>query len=62
MDEIDKEIIADGVHLPAPLLKVIYKLKGTGRIALITDAMRAAGMQKRGKCPGLQGKRNESYC
>ncbi|MEO8823322.1 MAG: N-acetylglucosamine-6-phosphate deacetylase, partial [Ginsengibacter sp.] len=44
MDEIDVEIIADGVHLPAPLLKLIYKVKGVGRIALITDAMRAAGM------------------
>jgi N-acetylglucosamine-6-phosphate deacetylase len=44
MDEIDVEIIADGVHLPAPLLKLIYKVKGVDRIALITDAMRAAGM------------------
>jgi N-acetylglucosamine-6-phosphate deacetylase len=43
IDEIDVEIIADGVHLPSPLLKLIYKIKGTGRIALITDAMRAAG-------------------
>ena len=45
MDEIDVEIIADGVHLPAPLLKLIYKIKGVDRIALITDAMRAAGME-----------------
>jgi N-acetylglucosamine-6-phosphate deacetylase len=45
MDEIDAEIIADGVHLPAPLLKLIYKVKGVDRIALITDAMRAAGME-----------------
>lgn len=44
LDEIDVEIIADGVHLPAPLLKLIHKIKGTRRIALITDAMRAAGM------------------
>jgi N-acetylglucosamine-6-phosphate deacetylase len=44
MDEIDVEIIADGVHLPAPLLQLIYKIKGVDRIALITDAMRAAGM------------------
>lgn len=44
MDEIDAEIIADGIHLPAPLLKLIYKVKGVDRIALITDAMRAAGM------------------
>ncbi len=43
IDEMDVEIIADGVHLPAPLLKLIYKIKGADRIALITDAMRAAG-------------------
>jgi N-acetylglucosamine-6-phosphate deacetylase len=42
--DMDVEIIADGVHLPAPLLKLIYKIKGADRIALITDAMRAAGM------------------
>ena len=45
MDEIDVEVIADGVHLPAPLLKLVYKIKGSERIALITDAMRAAGTQ-----------------
>ncbi|MGV3508786.1 MAG: N-acetylglucosamine-6-phosphate deacetylase [Sphingobacteriaceae bacterium] len=44
IDEMDVEIIADGIHLPALLLKLIYKIKGPGRIALITDAMRAAGM------------------
>lgn len=43
MDELDVEIIADGVHLPAPLLKLVYKVKGPHKIALITDAMRAAG-------------------
>ena len=44
IDDMTVEIIADGVHLPAPLLKLIYKLKGTDKIALITDAMRAASM------------------
>jgi N-acetylglucosamine-6-phosphate deacetylase len=44
IDDMDVEIIADGVHLPAPLLKLIYKIKGPQRTALITDAMRAAGM------------------
>jgi N-acetylglucosamine-6-phosphate deacetylase len=42
--DMDVEIIADGIHLPAPLLKLIYKIKGAERTALITDAMRAAGM------------------
>lgn len=44
IDEMDVEIIADGIHLPAPLLKLIYKIKGPDRIALITDAMRGADM------------------
>lgn len=43
IDDMDVEIITDGVHLPAPLLKLVYKIKGTDRTALITDAMRAAG-------------------
>lgn len=44
IDEMDVEIIADGVHLPAPLLQLIMKIKGPDRTALITDAMRAAAM------------------
>ncbi|RYD88499.1 MAG: N-acetylglucosamine-6-phosphate deacetylase, partial [Sphingobacteriales bacterium] len=44
LDQMDVELIADGVHLPAPLLKLAYKIKGAERTALITDAMRAAGM------------------
>ena len=43
IDDMDVEIIADGIHLPAPLLRLVYKIKGTDRTALITDAMRAAG-------------------
>jgi N-acetylglucosamine-6-phosphate deacetylase len=44
IDDMHVEIIADGIHLPPPLLKLVYKIKGPGKIALITDAMRAAGM------------------
>lgn len=44
IDEMDVEIIADGIHLPAPLLKLVYKIKGAEHTALITDAMRAAAM------------------
>lgn len=43
MDELDVECIADGIHLPPSLLKLAYKIKGADKIALITDAMRAAG-------------------
>ena len=44
IDEMDVEIIADGIHLPAALLQLVYKIKGTAKTALITDAMRGAGM------------------
>jgi len=44
IDGMDVEVIADGIHLPEALLKLIYKIKGPDRIALITDAMRGADM------------------
>jgi N-acetylglucosamine-6-phosphate deacetylase len=44
LDEIDVELIGDGIHLPAPLLKLVYKVKGREKIALITDAMRGTAM------------------
>lgn len=44
IDAMDVEIITDGIHLPAPLLQLVHKIKGPDRTALITDAMRAAGM------------------
>lgn len=44
IDGMTVEIIADGVHLPAPLLQFVYKFKGPDKTALCTDAMRGAGM------------------
>ncbi len=44
IDEMDVEIIADGIHLPKSLLQFVCKFKDRSRIALITDAMRGAGM------------------
>jgi len=44
IEEMTVEIIADGIHLPPPLLQLVCKLKTPGHIALITDAMRGAGM------------------
>ncbi|MDR1666316.1 MAG: N-acetylglucosamine-6-phosphate deacetylase [Bacteroidales bacterium] len=38
------ELIADGAHLPASLLQLVYQIKGAENIALVTDSMRAAGM------------------
>ena len=43
-DRMTVEIIADGVHLPASLLKLVYQIKGAYSTALVTDSMRAAGM------------------
>ncbi|NLJ85193.1 MAG: N-acetylglucosamine-6-phosphate deacetylase [Firmicutes bacterium] len=44
LDEVTVEVIADGKHLPAALLKLIYKCKGSQRMALCSDALAAAGM------------------
>ncbi len=44
IDDMTVEIIADGVHLPADLLKFVYKFKDPDKVALITDSMRGAGM------------------
>lgn len=43
LDDVSAELIADGCHLPHSLLQLAYKLKGPDRLALVTDAMRAAG-------------------
>ncbi len=45
MDDMWVEVIADGKHLPATLLKLIFKLKGSDRIMLITDGISAAGWE-----------------
>lgn len=42
-DHMTVEIIADGMHLPKELIQLVYKIKGSGHTALITDSMRAAG-------------------
>ena len=44
LDNMTVEIIADGVHIPKPLLEFVYRFKGPVRTALCTDAMRGAGM------------------
>ncbi len=43
-DGMDVEIIADGIHVPEDLLKLLLKIKGVGKVSLVTDSMRAAGM------------------
>ena len=43
-DDVFVEVRADGCHLPEPLLKLIYKVKGPDRIMLITDGISASGV------------------
>ncbi|MFL5341120.1 MAG: N-acetylglucosamine-6-phosphate deacetylase [Gemmataceae bacterium] len=43
-DELTTEVIADGKHLSAELLKLAYKVKGPDRLALVTDCNRALDM------------------
>lgn len=42
-DDLFVELIADGKHLPPDLLRMIIKIKGVDRVALITDSMDIAG-------------------
>jgi N-acetylglucosamine-6-phosphate deacetylase len=43
-DELSTEVIADGQHLDANLLKLALKIKGPDRLALVTDTSRALDM------------------
>jgi N-acetylglucosamine-6-phosphate deacetylase len=43
-DELTTEVIADGKHLNAELLKLACKIKGPDRLALVTDCNRALDM------------------
>ncbi|PKP54832.1 N-acetylglucosamine-6-phosphate deacetylase, partial [Candidatus Atribacteria bacterium HGW-Atribacteria-1] len=40
------EIIADGIHLHPVVIKILIQAKGSEKIVLITDAMRATGMSE----------------
>jgi len=43
-DELTTEVIADGKHLSHDLLKLALKIKGSDRLALVTDCSRALDM------------------
>lgn len=38
-DDMTVEVIADGIHLPSTILRLVYKLKGVERTCLVTDAL-----------------------
>ncbi|MFN0165898.1 MAG: N-acetylglucosamine-6-phosphate deacetylase [Bryobacteraceae bacterium] len=43
-DELSSELITDGKHLSAEMLRMAMRNKGYEKLAIITDAMRGAGM------------------
>jgi N-acetylglucosamine-6-phosphate deacetylase len=43
-DRLSSELITDGKHLSREMLKLAYRNKGYEKLAIITDAMRGAGM------------------
>lgn len=43
MDDVYVEIIADGKHLPTELIKLILKIKGADKVALVTDSLALSG-------------------
>ncbi len=42
-DDMYAEIIADGKHVPPELIKLTLKIKGSDRVALVTDSLAPAG-------------------
>lgn len=42
-DGMSVELIGDGRHIPRETMLAVLKIKGADRVALVTDAMRAAG-------------------
>lgn len=44
-DEIYSELIADKIHVHPAVMKILYKVKGLEKIALISDCMRAGGLE-----------------
>jgi N-acetylglucosamine-6-phosphate deacetylase len=45
-DDATVEIITDGMHLPFELIRLVYKIKGADKTALISDSIRAAGLSE----------------
>lgn len=45
MEDLFVEIICDGKHLPPELIRLIYRIKGADRIALVTDSLSLAGTE-----------------
>lgn len=44
LDELTVELISDGFHVHPDLIHYVYRVKPSGKIVLVTDAMTAAGL------------------
>ena len=42
MDDMTVEVVADGIHVPPTILRLVYRIKGVERTCLITDALACA--------------------
>lgn len=62
-DELYAEIIADGKHLPPELIRMIYKVKGSDNICLVTDSVSTAGTKnKTGELEGIKYIIDDGVC
>ncbi|MBQ5664166.1 MAG: N-acetylglucosamine-6-phosphate deacetylase [Bacteroidaceae bacterium] len=41
-DDMTVEVVADGIHVPPTILRLVYKVKGVERACIITDALACA--------------------
>jgi len=51
-ERYDVEVVADGIHQPLEILNIAWRIKGSGKMALITDSTAIAG------CPVPADKRS----
>ena len=45
LQDMTVEVIADGIHVPPVMLKIVYKIKGVEKTALITDSLAYAASE-----------------
>ncbi|MGQ7279012.1 N-acetylglucosamine-6-phosphate deacetylase [Brevibacillus thermoruber] len=43
-EQLSTELIADGEHVHPAVMRILYRLKSAGRLALVSDSMRAAAL------------------
>lgn len=44
LDELNVGVVGDGLHVPEPFIKLVFKAKGASKAILVTDAIRATGL------------------